>query len=392
MPTHREIAGQWHNRAAELTAWTADHVLNRSDRWESFLPLRKRKKDGVISVTSEGQLTQKIVGNHYAASKPAQLIGVWSESSDEEPTSRWMCIHTLSLGEDDPVRPGQNFQAMLEWYERLKELSFDPILEDTDGSGSYRLLVLLDLPTPTAQVTEFAQEIVQDYGDQELLNPPRLIPHPTDTDEHGTIDTIRLPGLHHTVEHHSAIWDGNAWLVGDDAIDAILEARKTPSEFMRSLRLKPVMPAPVEEPEEESEEAEEAMTLPLAVPPAEELAPAAIAVTAPTEPHPDADPPSEPLPVSELVATPSTAEVPENQAENHAENHALTTDADLVDAATQAITTISQRTGLRENEIMKRVFHWLAQQDELVQAVVLGQIPPSVQPDIRRQILKQLNR
>ncbi len=401
MPTRlRKIAEQWQNRAVELTAWTTEHLLNRTDRWESYLPLRKRKK-GVESITIEGQLTQKIVARHYAATRPGQLIAVCGDNGQIEPATRWLCIHICSLGKNDPVRPGQNFQAMLEWYEKLKDLGFDPILEDTDGSGSYRLLVLFDTSIPTSQSTEFGTQLVAGYADQNLLNPPRLIPLPTDADTHRTLNYIRLPGRHHTIEHYSTIWNGSMWLEADNAINALLQVQKSPAKFTRTLRLKPLALSTTKEAKNESvgpRHTEPALTLPLAIapnlkkttPPAPNEAAPAPGASEPGKADPTMNFPHKPHEIPAIKPL-EMSEPPTQAGVNPNRDHTLTCDSELVNVVSATIATIGQRTGLRDGEIIKRVFQWLAEQDDVVQAVVLGQIPESVRPDIRDRVIKLAN-
>ena len=382
-----EISEQWQERAVDLTRWTAEHLINRIDAWMTFLPVRKRTPD-TDAIEATGQLTQKIVGQHYAATKPAQLIGVASHDGQDPSATRFMAIQLIRTGEDDPVRPGQNFQVALDWHERLEDLGFDPILEDADGAGTYRLIVLFDDLVDAAQVAAFGRTVTSDYANQDLHTPPRLVPRPTDTDDFGALRYLRLPGLHPHHEHHSTFWDGDKWLEGAEAIDALLSARATPATFIRKPRPKPAKRVTVEK-----DAIEQAVTLPL------------------TAPKPDPEPPKAlqpaprreaPTPVSESAKsgisskqTASVSKPAKRSSKQPSLTHASGPDKtvppkDYKDAAAACIASISDRTGLREDQIVRRVFAWLAEQDEVVQAVVLDQIPPTVRPNIARQLLEKL--
>ena len=62
----------------------------------------------------------------------------------------------------------------------------------------------------------------------------------------------------------------------------------------------------------------------------------------------------------------------------------------LTHEANHRVAKIAERTGLRDDDIIKRVFGWLASQDEIVQAVALGQIPQVLRSDAARLILDRL--
>lgn len=58
-----------------------------------------------------------------------------------------------------------------------------------------------------------------------------------------------------------------------------------------------------------------------------------------------------------------------------------------IDAVVQGV---AQRTGLRESEVQRRVFEWFGQQDEVIQAVVLGQIPKALRPSVAKLLADKL--
>ena len=62
----------------------------------------------------------------------------------------------------------------------------------------------------------------------------------------------------------------------------------------------------------------------------------------------------------------------------------------VVQKASDAIDQISQRTGLSKKYIVEAVFYWLIAQDEIVQGLILGQIPAELQRDAARLVLERL--
>lgn len=385
-----EISEQWQDRAVDLTRWTAENLINRTDAWMAYLSVRKRTAE-TDAVEATGQLTQKIVGQHYVATKPAQLIGVASHDGQEQHATRFMAIQLIRTGEDDPVRPGQNFQVALDWHERLEDLGFDPILEDADGAGTYRLIVLFDAPVDAAQVAAFGRTVVADYADKDLHTPPRLVPRPTDTDDFGSLRYLRLPGLHPHHEHYSTFWNDDRWLEGDEAVDTLLAARATPATFIRKPRPKPTRRVAVEK-----DAIEQAVTLPLTAPAITESANSAAetprAESRREDPPLQVEPPFEPTPASVSTKSGIAIAEPESPVADASGSDVAAPPTDYKDAAAACIASISERTGLRQDQIVRRVFAWLADQDEVVQAIVLDQIPPAVRPNIARQLLEKIAR
>ena len=62
----------------------------------------------------------------------------------------------------------------------------------------------------------------------------------------------------------------------------------------------------------------------------------------------------------------------------------------LPQTAEQVVGKIAARTGMREDEIASRIFKWIGEQDEVVQAVILGQIPDAIRPNVWKLILESM--
>jgi hypothetical protein len=338
----------WRNHAAALAGWTMQRLVHRTDQWQAF---RARRKQTPACDCSEGEgaLTLKLIARHYAATDASALIAVAAAAADL--TARWLgievdCAEHADQESPPNVTPGSNFHAMLAWHDKLKVLQLEPILEDTDGAGGYRLLVFFDESEALAKVVSFGQQLTIDYGDLGLHQPPTVMK-----------PWLRLPGLHPQREHRSRIWDGSQWRSGEEAVRRLLAVPSTPPQFMRSPRppVKRRVVLPVK---------------PQASPPASELGEAV-------------------LPASTLttIAAEKNTMVAQAQA-SKPESTAIASSAGVADV----VNAVAQRTGLREEEIVKRLFAWFADQDEVVQASVLGQIPAAIRPDVVRLVLERMAR
>jgi hypothetical protein len=58
--------------------------------------------------------------------------------------------------------------------------------------------------------------------------------------------------------------------------------------------------------------------------------------------------------------------------------------------AKAAIEAVGERYGMSQIELASRLYTWLAGQDEVVQAAVLGILPEAVAPDVARLVLERL--
>lgn len=428
-----KLAVAWQEQAASLARWTREHLVNRADGWRSYLPPRKQAA-GQRTQLHDEPIEQKQLLAHFTAAKPQHLVCLPAISHDA--TARWFAIEVERSSGDRQVTSGTNFHAVLHWHDKLCDLGFSPLLEDLDGDGSYRLLTLLDEAAPLAEVLAFTQRLVSDYADHELYEQPRLIPGEPAEGAADETHWLRLPGRHPVREHYSRIWDGNAWLSGASAISGILAARVTSPSFLqltrrKSLRLtttqpyEPAAASPVDFPEpalavrrlkpkltaSASAVGEEPGDSPCDTQStagkaaASTSSPVQVAERAEGKPEPkaaadtdraaagcDAAPPEQTPAQVACETTREAAPIAKKEALMDsplpAQDVAATCSSEqAIDAVVQGV---AQRTGLRESEVQRRVFEWFGQQDEVIQAVVLGQIPKALRPSVAKLLADKL--
>jgi hypothetical protein len=58
--------------------------------------------------------------------------------------------------------------------------------------------------------------------------------------------------------------------------------------------------------------------------------------------------------------------------------------------AKRAIEAVCERYGMSQIELASRLYTWLADQDEVLQAAVLGILPDSVAPDVAEMVLQRM--
>jgi hypothetical protein len=231
---HDQLADEWRQRARELAQWTMQRLVNRTDVWGRYLaPSHRRNADGkqnnAITAPFRDErgkvfLAASSLEKHFKRATPGNQLGLHSTSSDQ--TSRWFALDLDLHDEDDPsLSPEGNFAAAHGWYTRLQEMGFDPLLMDSNGAGSFHLLVLCAEPVCTQSLHAFLLRFISDYVQRGLDQPPEIFPGKGRTRHYG--NWLRLPGHHHTREHFTRVWNDEPWadekwLEGDAAIERML--------------------------------------------------------------------------------------------------------------------------------------------------------------------------
>jgi hypothetical protein len=224
------VASAWAARADELARWAFARLVVRSDAWGGYRPPEEwgkeyLKPDGTIgklgqTTTRKGRLTEALLARHFRATERGDLIGLHSTSADN--TSLWGGVDIDWHGPTSTA-PEINARAALAWYDSLTAGGFHPLLTDSNGAGSYHLLVLLAEAVLTSRLYHFLKRLVGDHARHGMTRPPETFPKQAAL-RPGTAygNWLRLPGRHHSREHWSRVWDGARWLDGGEAVAFLL--------------------------------------------------------------------------------------------------------------------------------------------------------------------------
>ncbi len=63
---------------------------------------------------------------------------------------------------------------------------------------------------------------------------------------------------------------------------------------------------------------------------------------------------------------------------------------ELADGAKKQLEHVRSRNGMTQKELVARLINWFSQQDQVVQQIILGQIPAQVAPDVARLMLERI--
>lgn len=251
------IAQEWVRYADDLAEWAMERLVNRRDVWSQYtlkdgkisvvmLPIAERRKLGTDMVTLNK------LHRHFSGKSPAHLIGLHSIS--DHSTCKWFAIdvdlHDPSVPNADEIAEA-NFDAALEWAERLRDMSMDPLMFDSNGAGGYHVWVLLDKEYLLADVYDFVDGIRADWQQLGLERKPEQFPPKRLVGPDDLPYTLRTPGRHHTRHHYTRVYnfdavDGeNEWLEGGDAIEVMLSTRVSKLPKLKKKKLKETLvPAP----------------------------------------------------------------------------------------------------------------------------------------------------
>ena len=242
------IAHEWDSYSDELANWAMERFVNRRDVWSQYtvskgevrvfmLPIPERRKLGTDMVTFDK------LKRHFSGKQPGHLIGLHSIS--DHATAKWFAVD-VDLHDEKAINAGElaraNFNAALEWSQRLQADGFDPMLMDSNGVGGYHVWTLLDKEYPLADVYDYANELRSDYAEFGLLKKPEIFPPRREVDKDSLPYTLRLPGRHPRRPFYNRLWNFDPhgetqWLEGGEMIEAMLATR--PAKLPRRSRKKP---------------------------------------------------------------------------------------------------------------------------------------------------------
>ncbi len=241
MASHHEIVvKEWQSRAREMAEWAMERLVNRKDVWGQYASLTQgeQKKSGrtykamtlpVAAKRGPDMVTLDKLTRHFASAhrQRPQIIGLHAKSNEE--TSRWLGIDIDmhdSEKADAEEHARRNLVGAINWWRKLQNLGYDPLLFDSNNNGGYHLWVLFEKPAPTEHVFAMAHSIVSTWEENNLSEEPETFPKKL---KEGSLGAwFRLPGLHHTRDHFGTVWSGDEWLddpwlSGHAAMDAMLQ-------------------------------------------------------------------------------------------------------------------------------------------------------------------------
>ncbi|MGK0190570.1 MAG: hypothetical protein ACI9R3_006399, partial [Verrucomicrobiales bacterium] len=251
--TLQVIGMEWKQRSTELASWAMDRLVNRRDVWGQYTGPSQRKRGQKAltlpqkSMRGQDMVTLDKLARHFGSLRRDHLIGLHAASPEEH--CLWLAID-IDLhdpeAEDAADVERCNFTAATRWWKRLQQMGYDPLLYDSNGAGGYHLWILFEEPAPMAHVHALGQQLIADWQALNLDAKPETFPKSGKLGGDKMGAWLRLPGVHHSRDHITRVWSGDAWLdepweEGNAAIDAILRTKPGPPPPV--VELEPVLVA-----------------------------------------------------------------------------------------------------------------------------------------------------
>lgn len=223
--------GAWQAKCRELAQWAWNRLAIKRDRHGLY------SADGSASWTFS-ELTKADLAAHFAGEI---TLGVGEASSEDQ--CLWVAWDLDNHVSD--IATNQNLDYAIVLMNKLVELGFRPIVEDSDGKGGIHVWVLFSSSVPCETAFRFAEWMVRDSADHNV-DKVELRPHAP------TIQTgercglyLRIPGKHHKREHWSRIWGDGEWLDAADGIEYLLSSTGDDPALLPAIELPPA-PKPLE--------------------------------------------------------------------------------------------------------------------------------------------------
>ena len=205
----------WHRNADRLAKFALANLLNRDDAYGRYLSLYLRSEKQKAKTARE-KVSHEILQNHFCATDRGYLIGLHTTSPNN--TCRWLVIDIDHHGESDQNAESRNERAALDFAQKLEKFGANPLVIKSNGRGGFHIWVFFEGPQDSSKVSNLGNEVVAHWEKLEIEK-PEIYPKQPKLDEGKLGNWLRLPGLHHTYDFYSQVWDGETWLKGQDAID-----------------------------------------------------------------------------------------------------------------------------------------------------------------------------
>jgi hypothetical protein len=206
-PQDSAVADLWGRDADRLTHWAQQSLIVRTDAYGRYrAPEELASNPTLAPVTIEKRyLPPQIIRSHFCATRREHVIGALTTDLDD------LCRATqwdIDLHDDgDPIA---NTRYALLLYQRLVDMGHRPLLTDSNGRGGYHLRVLYKDRCPARGARSLGLWLIRDWAEY-LPKSPEVFPKQNVLTGIRLGNWLRLPGKHHSRDHWSRCWNGQAW-------------------------------------------------------------------------------------------------------------------------------------------------------------------------------------
>ena len=229
-PAIENTRADWNAAAEQLADWAINRAFVRTDRFGGYY--RKGGETQKSARPNEGctePFSRAIVVRHFKAARTSDVIGAYPLTAGAGGAGKWIGIDIDAHDESDDLKRNGRYARHL--FAKLKELGFQPLLL-TWGKGGYHLLVYFASDVPGAVLHSFGRWLVTDAQSKpwDFAKPVESFPKQAVVKNVGNF--LRLVGRHHTRDTFAAVFNGETFVHGAEAVRLILACTGDTAELI----------------------------------------------------------------------------------------------------------------------------------------------------------------
>lgn len=213
----------WRQKASQLAQWAMQRMAVKTDRYGKYT------SSGVpfwSGTEYPEPVTDQVLIDHFEG---RETCGLGVTSPDDQ--CLWIAWDMDNHVSEETTNQNLEFAQVL--ANRLTELGFCPIIEDSDGKGGIHVWVVFSQKVPAKLAHSFSQRAAHDYRSHGLETiecyPKSASVQHTEKQCGGW---LRLPGKHHKRQHWSRLWGDGEWLSPNDSIALLLSVTGDDPQFI----------------------------------------------------------------------------------------------------------------------------------------------------------------
>ena len=205
----KTVKNAWQVNAKEMAAWGWDRITVKRDRYGRYCT-----EGGAL--WSQSELSVEIMEAHFSGDV---TIGLGVTSLDDECILiAWDLDNHVS---DEATNVNLKYATLI--MDRLRELGFQPLIEDSDGKGGIHVWLFFSSRIPASVAFHFARWVVRDHKDYGVEKIECFPKQPSvQKTKKRCGNYIRTPGKHHKRDHWSRFWGTEDWLSLTDSVQLLL--------------------------------------------------------------------------------------------------------------------------------------------------------------------------
>ena len=209
MSTAESAVNPWIEQYFDLAGVAQSRLAIKTDRYGEYDP-----RGGAF--WSRKKLTDKVLKYHFLGK---HTIGLGVTSPDD--FCFWVAVDLDNHVSD--LATNLNLAYAIFLRDRLRELGFTCLIEDSDGKGGIHVWIVFESPVPSKIAHRFVRWLVRDYKEHGLEKIEAFPKSPSVQHTKGKCGNyLRIPGKHHKRNHWSRFYGVSGWMTHEESVRSFL--------------------------------------------------------------------------------------------------------------------------------------------------------------------------